>query len=239
MKEDKAYKYQDYSCRSVDVYAQKKYEILASWARDLHPGSSHVLNAGCGSGEFSVFLARHENWRITAIDIDEKAVSLSSALKKKNDRRNVAVLQDSIETHVGAEPYGLVFLIDVLEHIQAEREAINKIYNLLAPGGHVLLTVPALPFLFGYHDEKLGHYRRYVKNDLIERFSSLFLIEKCRYFATSLLPVAWWYSCVLRKDYPIGRMGSFNGKVLENIMDVEKRHEFFLGTSLLLCAQRR
>jgi 2-polyprenyl-3-methyl-5-hydroxy-6-metoxy-1,4-benzoquinol methylase len=239
MSEDKVYKHQDYLCRSVDVYAHKKYEILISWALDLRPGSSHILNVGCGSGEFNIFLAQQQDWSINAIDIDEKAVSLSSALKEKNECKNLTVTYDSIEAHVSPEPYELVFLIDVLEHLQAEQEAIEKIYKLLAPGGHVLLSVPSLPFLFGYHDEKLGHYRRYVKKYLIERFSSLFLIEKCRYFAASLLPVAWWYSCVFRKDYPIGRVGPLGEKVLEKIMNVEKQHEFFLGTSLLLCAQRR
>src|SRR5207245_11489208 len=38
--------------------------------------------------------------------------------------------------------------------------------SLVRPGGLVLLALPAVPWLFGYHDELLGHYRRYSKRTL-------------------------------------------------------------------------
>jgi SAM-dependent methyltransferase len=57
--------------------------------------------------------------------------------------------------------YDLVLMLDVLEHIADDAAAVGNLYRLLRPGGHVLLTVPALPGLWSAHDEANHHYRRY------------------------------------------------------------------------------
>jgi len=57
--------------------------------------------------------------------------------------------------------YDLVLLLDVLEHIEDDHGAIADIWNLLNPGGQLVLTVPALMSLWSVHDEVNLHYRRY------------------------------------------------------------------------------
>ena len=68
-----------------------------------------------------------------------------------------------------ADTFGLfdtALFIHVLEHVEKDRDALNKAHKLLAPNGKVLIEVPALPALFSVHDEMLGHYRRYNKQTL-------------------------------------------------------------------------
>lgn len=62
--------------------------------------------------------------------------------------------------------FDTALFVHVLEHIEHDREALNKVHELLLPDGKVLIEVPALPSLFSVHDEMLGHYRRYNKKTL-------------------------------------------------------------------------
>jgi SAM-dependent methyltransferase len=61
-----------------------------------------------------------------------------------------------------AERFDVALLLDVLEHVPDDRALLGRIAGeLLAPGGHVLVSVPALQALYTRHDVELGHHRRY------------------------------------------------------------------------------
>lgn len=55
------------------------------------------------------------------------------------------------------------FALNVLEHLADDRAAAAKAYEELAPGGRLILFVPAFPALTGSIDRRLGHFRRYTK----------------------------------------------------------------------------
>ena len=59
--------------------------------------------------------------------------------------------------------YDTILLVNVLEHIEDDAAALAEFYRMLKPGGHLLLYVPALSFLFSPLDRLVGHYRRYHK----------------------------------------------------------------------------
>jgi SAM-dependent methyltransferase len=88
--------------------------------------------------------------------------------------------------------FDTVFFIHVLEHIEKDREALKHTFELLKPNGHVLIEVPALPWLFSVHDEMLGHYRRYNKKMLRS------IVDTDKYEIKQI-----WY------QDPIGVLGSF------------------------------
>ncbi len=52
-------------------------------------------------------------------------------------------------------------LFDVLEHIENDKGFLNQINKSLAPGGKLIITVPAYNFLWSANDNRVGHYRRY------------------------------------------------------------------------------
>ena len=64
------------------------------------------------------------------------------------------------------EPFDLVLMLDVLEHIEDDGEALEAAFKALKPGGHLLVTVPALPWLWSRHDEANEHHRRYLPSTL-------------------------------------------------------------------------
>lgn len=63
-------------------------------------------------------------------------------------------------------PFDLICLFDVLEHVEDDVGALRRLAEKLAPGGRILLTVPALPLLYGGYDVSVGHFRRYDANML-------------------------------------------------------------------------
>ena len=54
----------------------------------------------------------------------------------------------------------------MLEHIPDHAAALASFRDRLRPGGHLLLLVPAHPFLYGPMDKAFEHERRYAKRGL-------------------------------------------------------------------------
>jgi SAM-dependent methyltransferase len=66
--------------------------------------------------------------------------------------------------------FGAVLAFEVLEHVADDKGLLNQVYELLAPGGWMLVSVPAHQRLFSAVDASVGHFRRYERDELHERF---------------------------------------------------------------------
>jgi SAM-dependent methyltransferase len=74
-------------------------------------------------------------------------------------------------------------MLDVLEHIEDAAAALGSLWQLLKPGGHAILTVPALQSLWSVHDMVNRHHRRYDKMGLQRLIEdSGFAVRELRYF---------------------------------------------------------
>jgi hypothetical protein len=86
----------------------------------------------------------------------------------------------------GQKGFDCALLLDVLEHVEDDKDFLKRIYSLLNDNARVILTVPAWDFLFSGHDRFLGHHRRYNRKTLsviLDKFE----IENSFYFYGSLL----------------------------------------------------
>jgi len=105
-------------------------------------------------------------------------------------------------------------LFDVLEHLEHPEELLKEAHRVLKPDGILLVTVPALRWLWGDEDDVAGHYRRYRKPSLDETIcAAAFHPLGSRYLFASLVPAA----ALLRAlPYRLGRRKS-EADVLANM----------------------
>jgi SAM-dependent methyltransferase len=86
--------------------------------------------------------------------------------------------------------YDLIALLDVLEHVPDDLASLRAIHMRLRPGGALLLTVPANPWMWSAHDAAHHHFRRYTRKQLEELFLRSGLeVQLLSYFNTLLFPL--------------------------------------------------
>jgi SAM-dependent methyltransferase len=65
-----------------------------------------------------------------------------------------------------SDGYDTVVCLNVIEHIDDDRQALRNIRNVLTDAGTAIVLVPQGQWNFGTLDEVLGHRRRYSKKQL-------------------------------------------------------------------------
>jgi SAM-dependent methyltransferase len=64
--------------------------------------------------------------------------------------------------------FDVVAAFDVVEHCLDDGQAVAELVRVLAPGGRLLLSVPAYQWAWSDHDVQAGHHRRYTRPQLVE-----------------------------------------------------------------------
>lgn len=162
-------------------------EILASLIgrRIELPKDARILEIGCGTGHNVLMLQRFGD--VDAIEIDPAARALAS------ERLGKPVGDAPLPGLPGVEDgaYDLVAILDVLEHVEADVEALKSIARKLKPGGRILITVPAHPWMWSAHDEVNHHKRRYTRRSLREAVADAGLrLDMMSWFNSLLFPLA-------------------------------------------------
>jgi SAM-dependent methyltransferase len=112
---------------------------------------------------------------VSALEIDEQA---SKQASQKGYERVYSNSHDAL-----ARTYDLIALFDVLEHIEDDAAFLHQANSALTPEGRVVLTVPAMPFLWSAHDVSHHHFRRYTKQTLCSVLESAgFAVEYVSYW---------------------------------------------------------
>lgn len=160
-------------------------KVLISLIRRLGlPKDARILEIGCGTGGNLAALA--ELGELSAMESDAEACEWASGLGI------CPVLPGALPEAV---PYpdgqfDLVCLLDVIEHIEEEQAALQRVQRLLKPGGRVLITAPAYRWLWSEHDVVHHHFRRYRASELAEKMGGSGLrVLRSGYFNTLLFPL--------------------------------------------------
>ena len=148
------------------------------------PARARILDAGCGSGRNMVELA-HQGI-VTGIELSETSVSLA------RERSVGEVIEGSVlEMPFAADSFELAASLDVIEHLEDDLGALRELRRVVAPGGALLITVPAYQWLWSGHDEINHHHRRYTRRSLLKVAQEAgWEPVRTTYFNSLLLPVA-------------------------------------------------
>jgi 2-polyprenyl-3-methyl-5-hydroxy-6-metoxy-1,4-benzoquinol methylase len=139
---------------------------------------ARVLDAGCGWGVTLEALERR-GYKVTGLDVSRRALD---GLDRPDRELVVADLTQPLPGSV--TPFDAVLALDVIEHLDDDREAVARLGELARPGGGVVVvSVPARPDLFSEFDEVQGHRRRYLPETLRAAFQGTGL---------ELESIFWW-----------------------------------------------
>lgn len=150
------------------------------------PSPQSVLEVGCGTGANLEMLSAFGE--VTAVELDDEARAFAGIACPRARVLN-GRLPDGLP-HFGRR-FDLICLFDVLEHVEDDVASLRALRKHLAPGGHVVVSVPAYQWLFGAHDRRHHHHRRYSRSALTTAANNAGLRPvRLGHFNTILFPIA-------------------------------------------------
>lgn len=126
-------------------------------------------------------------WNVTGIDNSPRAIKMC----REKGLTNIIVM-DAAQPAFPPNGFDVIIASDILEHLEDDLAALVKWNTILKPHGKLICFVPAFSFLWSYHDEVNGHYRRYTKRQISKcMIDSGFRIIRSTYWnMIALVPVA-------------------------------------------------
>lgn len=223
-------------------WVRRRFDVLQTLAGELITRAKEMAEIGCGHGLLQRQIEDAYGREVSGFDLNEYA------LRRNVSRRSKVYCYDIFQREPALrERFDVIFLFDVLEHIQGEDQFLNALLFHLAPGGKVIVNVPAGQWAYSSYDEAAGHVRRYSIDQLEETASRNDLeMERCSYWGFPLVP-----TLMVRKLWLMGRRDQKNiiatgfgsrspalNNALRLLSSCEVVPQKLLGTSLLAVLQK-
>lgn len=196
-----------------------------------------VAEVGAGIGSISALLLAQPIERLTAF---EPSDNMYPHLARSLDGNARAT---AIHGLFGAEQagrcYDSVVYINVLEHVEREHEELERARAAIKPGGHLLVFVPALSWLYSNFDREVGHFRRYSRNGLerVVEHAGLEVVHSRYFDIAGVLP--WYvYFTLLGRSMGKGSVSLYDRLVVPPMRRVESVMRPPFGKNVLLVARR-
>jgi SAM-dependent methyltransferase len=205
------------------------------------PPRARILEAGCGVGGNIEMLAGFG--KVAAFEPDEPSREYVGA------RTGVTPVEGFLPDRVPYKKgsFDAVCAFDVVEHVDDDAGAVAALSELVAPGGYLIVTVPAYQWMWSRHDEVHHHKRRYSRAGLMKVITAGGLTPvKASYFNAVLFPLA----AAVRLAKKLARIDSdddrmppaFLNGLLRRLFSLESgwlaRHDLPFGLSIIVIAQR-
>lgn len=142
-------------------WIRRRFEVLRKITRDLDWPRLTVAEVGCGNGLLQRQCEDQLGLEVDGFDLNEAALLQAICRRSRSVCYNVHDRQETMR-----EKYHVIFLFDVLEHIDDQAAFLASTLFHLQPGGRLIINVPADQALFSRYDEAAGHVRRYRAADL-------------------------------------------------------------------------
>ncbi len=201
-----------------------------------------LVEVGAGTGSFSEMLIKENPKNLALVEPSEMFRFLEE---------NIAQIETSVSVNyhnsifsetadrLGEEPDTIIY-VNVLEHIEDDRAELEKVYETLETGGHCLIFVPAFMSLYGAFDKKVGHFRRYRKNELEEKGKAAgFKIVKSKYFDfIGIFPWYIKYKLLKSDNLESGAVTAYDKFAVPVTKQFERFLRFPVGKNILMILQK-
>lgn len=231
-----------YAGTELDLFAAM-HNWKSYWSGRIRPFiGGDVLEVGAGIGANTPYLDRTGSGRWVCLEPDpELAAQLGRNVGRAAGRSRHETACGTTKSLDPGSEFDTILYIDVLEHIENDREELETAASMLRSGGRLLVLSPAHQCLFTPFDKAIGHFRRYNRRMLRDISPAGLRLEQTWYLdsvgillsAANLLilrqsmptrgQLAFWDRCVI----PLSRLldRCFFGGVGKSIVAIWQREE--------------
>ena len=156
-----------------------------------------LLEVGLGHGGYRRFVPAGIDY--IGLDIDPDSVARGQARYPADTWLQADVTDPALTARLASKGIDTVLCINVLEHIEQDEAAVATLLSVLAPGGHLLILVPAFASLYSDLDRMAGHCRRYTLRDCPRLAGAGGNLVKAHYF-NAVGGLGWWVNKALRHE---------------------------------------
>jgi len=138
------------------------------WSQQIRPFlAGDILEVGAGMGSNTPFLDSGDRGRWVCLEPDPQlAAQITKDLKQTTGHYTYETMCGTLQALDASQQFDTILYIDVLEHIENDREELKMAASHLRPGGRIVALSPAHQWLFTPFDAAIGHFRRYNRSML-------------------------------------------------------------------------
>jgi 2-polyprenyl-3-methyl-5-hydroxy-6-metoxy-1,4-benzoquinol methylase len=193
-----SFKYQGHELELFQ-HAQRWKKYFSQQIKPLLNGM--VLEVGAGLGATTLLLNNGSFKQWVLLEPDEEMSRLLQQKKAAGELPGNCQLQKGTIDGL-AQKFDTIIYIDVLEHIEEDKEERKKAAALLNPGGHIIVLSPAFQFLYSPFDKAIGHFRRYNKTMVRQLTPAGLHIVSNKYYDSVGYFAGLMNKLLLRQQYP-------------------------------------
>lgn len=250
----------------MQIYDAELAPLLASQQRDpllrhlttivvgaarRHAPSSRVIDVGCGVGRTAIALAE-AGFSAVGVDPNARAITLADSAARQHPTVS-GRLTFCVGEATAAPPtewreaFGLAVCSEVIEHVRWPERVVAYAFELLRPGGVLILTAPHDPSQWTAMDDYAGHVRRFTAAEvsaLLAQFEVLDLATEGFPFQRSAM---WAYDRLLRRSRRRHDFGQFGNtppyrlytSIMPYLLQIDHRLRGLMrGTTLVAVARK-
>lgn len=152
-----------YAYTNKDHFWMKwRFSFIKDYFESRKNRIKNILEIGCGNGVNMQLFQSELGVTIDGCDLNETALKLIENVAGKKYLFNI--FDDNNQMR---NKYNSVLLLDVIEHIEDDKEFVKASLSCLKKNGTVIINVPAFQSLYSKYDKNMGHIKRYNK-ELLE-----------------------------------------------------------------------
>ena len=177
-------------------WIRRRFKVLQELAGKLIPGAGEMAEIGCGHGLLQREIEDEYKRTVTGFDLNDYALKQNVSQRSRICCYDVFQMEATFRAR-----FDLVFLFDVLEHIENEDPFLRAVLFHLSPHGRLIVNVPAGQWAYSAYDRVVGHVRRYSIGSLRKACErSNLQVERWSYWGMPLLP-----TLLMRKLWLLGK----------------------------------
>lgn len=164
--------------------------------------SGDILEVGAGIGSNTLYLDPGGTGRWVCLEPDIQLVAqLTNNLEEGKCRRTYEIACGTLQSLAGQQ-FDTIIYIDVLEHIEKDREELNTAAARLRTGGYLIVLSPAHQRMYTPFDAAIGHFRRYSRATLRDIGPQSLRLRQMRYLDCAGLIASTANLLFLRQSMP-------------------------------------